>query len=97
VHSALGFGDLRGPINVLRKASMVWVVVFGYVALPAATSGVFVRLDRRSDEIFRLGVRGVDIGCDVAFGVSVAIRRRFDHGRAHMFAVAATCAPSVWV
>ena len=52
---------------------MVWVVVFGYVALPATTSSVFVRLDRRSDEIFRLGVRGVDIWCDVAFDVSVAI------------------------
>ena len=57
----------------MRKASIVWVVVLGYVALPAATSSVFVRLDCRSDEIFRLGVRGVDIGCDVAFGVSVAV------------------------
>ena len=84
MHSALGVGDLRGPVNVLRKASIVWVVVLGYVALPAATSSVLVRLDRRSDEIFRLGVRSVDIGCDIAFCVSVAIRKRFDYGRARM-------------
>lgn len=73
VHSALWLRDLSWTLDILRKTGIIWVVVLCHVALSTTASGVCVGLDRRSNEVFRLGVRSVGVGCDVAFVQSVAV------------------------